>query len=226
RTATFMLHCTIANVIFGPLKGSKRRSDAAAQESNQTMLAACPDVARHGHPERMDVMTELNTGKAKAAKTAAPVIPLFDRPQFALPRSHLPKLELPSAETPAALREIAEQSIAQAKATYEKAKAAAEQASGVLERSYVAATEGAAAYNRQVIDAARANVNAAFDFAIALLAVKSPTDVVEVSAAHAREQFQAFTEQAKALGEIARKLATETAEPIQAGVSQAFQSAA
>ena len=62
--------------------------------------------------------------------------------------------------------------------------------------------------------------------AIALLAVKSPTDVVEVSAAHAREQFQAFTEQAKALGEIARRLATETAEPIQAGVSKAFQSAA
>ena len=171
-------------------------------------------------------MTELNTGKAKAAKAAAPVIPLFDFSQFELPKFELPKLDLPGAETPAALREIAEQSIAQAKATYEKAKAAAEQASGVLERSYAAATEGAVAYNRQVIDGARANVNAAFDFAIALLAVKSPTDVVEVSAAHAREQFQAFTEQAKALGEIARRLATETAEPIQAGVSKAFQSAA
>ena len=171
-------------------------------------------------------MTELNTGKAKAAKAAAPVIPLFDFSQFELPKFELPKLDLPSAETPAALREIAEQSIAQAKATYEKAKAAAERASGVLERSCVAATEGAAAYNRQVIDAARANVNAAFDFAIALLAVKSPTDVVEVSAAHAHEQFQAFTEQAKALGEIARKLATKTAEPIQAGVSEALQSAA
>jgi phasin len=174
----------------------------------------------------MSVMTELNTGKTKAAKAAAPVVPLFDLSQFELPKFELPKLDLSRAETPAALREIAEQGIAQSRAAYEKAQAVAEQASGVLERSYAAAVEGAAAYNRQLIDAARANVNAGFDFAIAFLAVKSATDVVEVSTAHAREQFQAFTEQAKALGEIARKLAAETTEPMQAGVSKAFQSAA
>ncbi len=69
-------------------------------------------------------------------------------------------------------------------------------------------------------------MNAGFDYAIALLAVKSPTDVVEVSAAHVREQFQAMTEQAKLLGELARKLAAEAAEPIQTGVNRAFQNAA
>jgi phasin len=175
----------------------------------------------------MNVMTEPSTGKTKSAKaTAAPVIPLFDFSRFELPKFDLPQLGLANAEVPAAFGEIAEQAMAQAKATYENAKAAAEQASGVLERSYAAAAEGAAAYNRQVIDAARVNVNAGFDFAIALLAVKSPNDVVEVSTAHAREQFQALTEQAKALGELARKLATETAEPIQTGVAQGFHNAA
>src|SRR5713101_5463700 len=118
------------------------------------------------------------------------------------------------------------QGVAQAEAAYERAKEAAEQATGVLEHSYAAASEGAAEYNRQVIDAARANVNAGFDYAIALLAVKSPTDVVELSTAHAREQFQALTEQAKALGALVQKLAAETAEPIQAGVTKAFQNAA
>jgi phasin len=172
----------------------------------------------------MNVMTEIS--KAKAAKAAAPVVPLFDFSQFELPRFELPKFELPNAETPAAFREIAEQGIAQAKAAYERAKEAAEQATAVLERSYAAANEGAAEYQRQVIDAARANVNAGFDYAIALLAVKSPTDVVEVSTAHAREQFQALTEQGKALGELVQKLATESAEPIQAGVARAFQTAA
>ena len=166
------------------------------------------------------------TEPRKTAKAAAPVIPLFEFPQFELPKFELPKFELPNVELPAELRAIAEQGVAQAKAAYENAKAAAEQASGVLERSYAAAAEGAAAYNRQVIDAARVNVNAGFDFATALLAVKSPNDVVEVSTAHAREQFQALTEQAKALGELARKLATETAEPIQTGVAQAFHDAA
>ena len=56
--------------------------------------------------------------------------------------------------------------------------------------------------------------------------MKSPTDVVEVSAEHAREQFQALTGQAKAIGELARKLATETVEPIQTGAKRAFQNAA
>jgi len=161
-----------------------------------------------------------------AKTTAAPAIALFEFPQFELAKFELPKFELPNVEMPAALREIAEQGIAQAKAAYERAKAAAEQATGVLERSYAAASEGAAEYNRQVIDAGRANVNAGFDYAIALLAVKSPTDVVELSTAHAREQLQALTEQAKALGALVQKLAAETAEPIKTGVTKAFQNAA
>ncbi len=158
---------------------------------------------------------------------AAPVIPLFefpqfDLPKFDLPKFDLPKFELPKFELPAELRAIAEQGIAQVKAAYEQAKAAAEQATGVLEHSYAAASEGAAEYNRQVVDAARANANAGFDYAI----VKSPTDVVEVSTAHARERFQALAEQAKVLGALVQKLAAETAEPIQTGVTKAFQNAA
>ncbi len=182
------------------------------------------------------------TEPRKTAKAgAAPVIPLFefpqfdlpkfdlpkfDLPKFDLPKFDLPKFELPNVELPAELRAIAEQGIAQVKAAYERAKAAAEQATGVLEHSYAAASEGAAEYNRQVVDAARANVNAGFDYAIALLAVKSPTDVVEVSTAHARERFQAVAEQAKVLGALVQKLAAETAEPIQTGVTKAFQNAA
>ncbi len=125
------------------------------------------------------------TEPRKTAKAgAAPVIPLFefpqfdlpkfdlpkfDLPKFDLPKFDLPKFELPNVELPAELRAIAEQGIAQVKAAYERAKAAAEQATGVLEHSYAAASEGAAEYNRQVVDAARANVNAGFDYAIALL---------------------------------------------------------
>src|SRR6266849_3468195 len=170
-------------------------------------------TSQHGRPERTSVMTE----PRKTAKAgAAPVIPLFEFPQF----------DLPKFDLPAELRAIAEQGIAQVKAAYERAKAAAEQATGVLEHSYAAASEGAAEYNRQVVDAARANANAGFDYAIALLAVKSPTDVVEVSTAHARERFQAVAEQAKVLGALVQKLAAETAEPIQTGVTKAFQNAA
>ena len=63
-----------------------------------------------------------------AKTTAAPAIALFEFPQFELPKFELPKFELPNVEMPAALRDIAEQGIAQAKTAYERAKAAAEQA--------------------------------------------------------------------------------------------------
>src|ERR1700693_4953860 len=106
-------------------------------------------ILQQGRPERTNVMTE----PRRTAKTAAaPVIALFEFPQF-----ELPKFELPNVEMPAALREIAEQGIAQAQAAYERAKAAAEQATGVLERSYAAASEGAAEYNRQVLGAGGAH---------------------------------------------------------------------
>src|SRR5712692_5665216 len=84
-------------------------------------------IPEHGRPERTSVMTE----PRKTAKVAAPVIPLFEFPQF-----ELPKFDLPNVEVPAELRAIAEQGVAQAKAAYERAKEAAEQAAGVLEHSY------------------------------------------------------------------------------------------
>src|SRR6266849_10632473 len=97
-------------------------------------------TSQHGRPERTSVMTE---PRKTANAGAAPVIPLFEFPQFDLPKFDLPKFELPNVELPAELRAIAEQGIAQVKAAYERAKAAAEQATGVLEHSYAAASEGA-----------------------------------------------------------------------------------
>jgi len=171
-------------------------------------------------------MTDRNT-KSKAQKPSAPVIPLFDVSQFGMPKFDLPKFAgLPGVEAPAAFRELAEQGIAQARAAYEKAKTTADEATGVLESSFTALAVGAGELNRQVLDAARTNANAGFDYAIALLAVKSPTDVVEISAEHAREQFQALTGQAKALGELMGKLATQSVEPIQTGAKRVFQNAA
>ena len=75
-------------------------------------------------------------------------------------------------------------------------------------------------------EAARANANATFDFASALIGVKSLSEVVELTTAHARKQFEAVTEQTKDLTAAAQKLATETAEPIKSGVTKAFKKVA
>jgi phasin len=156
------------------------------------------------------------TPKAKPAKPA--VASPFEMPKF-----EMPKFEMPKMEVPAAFRDIAEKSVSQAKENYEKMKAAAEEATDLLEDTYATATKGAADYGLKVIEAARTNANAAFDFAGELLGVKSASEVVELSTTHARKQFETMTAQSKELTALAQKIAAETAEPIKEGMSKAFK---
>ena len=145
---------------------------------------------------------------------------------FEMPKFEMPKFEIPNVEMPAAFREFAERGVAQAKDNYEKMKAAAEEATDVLETTYATASKGASDYGLKMIEAARTNTNAAFDFAGELLAAKSLSEVIELSSAHTRKQFEAFTKQGKELGALAQKVATDTAEPIKTGMNKAFNKVA
>jgi phasin len=145
---------------------------------------------------------------------------------FEMPKFEMPKFEIPKVEMPAAFREFAERGVAQAKDTYEKMKAVAEEATDVLESTYSTASKGASDYGLKVIEAARVNTNAAFDYAGELLAAKTFSEVIELSSAHARKQFEALTLQSKELSALAQKVATETAEPIKSGMNKAFSKVA
>jgi phasin len=160
--------------------------------------------------------------KAKAKPTTGP----FDTPKFDTPKFDMPKFDFPKMEVPAAFREIAEKGVSQAKESYEKLKAAAEEATDVLEETYATATKGSTEYGLKVLDAARANTNAAFDFFSEFIAVKSLSEAVELSTAHSRKQFEALTAQTKELTSIAQKVANETGEPIKNGVTKAFNKVA
>ena len=92
-------------------------------------------------------------------KTSKPATGAFEMPKF-----EMPKFEIPKVEMPAAFREFAERGVAQAKDTYEKMKAAAEEATDVLETTYSTASKGASDYGMKVIETARINTNAAFDY--------------------------------------------------------------
>jgi phasin len=156
------------------------------------------------------VMTDLATSTKKTTSA------------FEMPKFEMPKFEIPKFEMPAAYREFAERGVAQCKDTYEKMKAAAEEATDVMETTYSTAAKGASDYGLKVIDAARTNTNAAFDFYGELLAAKTLSEVIELSSTHARKQFETLTEQSKELGALAQKVATETAEPIKSGMTKAF----
>src|SRR5262252_2788231 len=164
-------------------------------------------------------MAEAATTSPKV-KSSRPSVGAFEMPKF-----EIPKFEIPKVEMPAAFREFAERGVAQAKDTYEKMKAAAEEATDVLESTYSTATKGCSDYGLKVIEVSRANTNAAFDFAGEIMAAKTLSEVVELTSAHARKQFEALTAQSKELSALAQKVATETAEPIKAGVNKAFSKA-
>jgi phasin len=156
--------------------------------------------------------------KARPKPAVAPAASAFELPKFELPNFEVPKMEIP-----AAFREFAEKSVSQAKETYEKMKSAAEEATDVLEDTYASASKGASDYGLKLIEATRVNTNAAFDFATELMTVKSFSEVVELSTAHARKSFEAATAQTKELAALAQKVATETAEPIKDSVGKAFK---
>ena len=161
------------------------------------------------------------TTTAPKVKTTKPATGVFEMPKF-----EMPKFDIPKVEMPAAFREFAERGVAQAKDTYEKMKAAAEEATDVLETTYSTATKGASDYGLKVIEVARVNTNAAFDFAGEVMAAKTLSEVVELTSAHARKQFEALTRQSKELNALAQKVATETAEPIKSGMNKAFSKVA
>jgi phasin len=161
------------------------------------------------------------TLKPKPAKAAAPVVPLFEMPKFEIPSFDMPKMEVP-----AAFREFAEKGVAQTKDAYEKMKAVAEQGTEMLETCYSTASKGSTEYGMKMIEITRANTNAYFDFVESLFGVKSPSELVELSTAHARSQFETLTGQGKELAALAQKVATETAEPIKSGVSKAMKKVA
>ena len=52
------------------------------------------------------------------------------------------------------------------------------------------------------------------------------SEVVELSTAHARKQFDALSEQVKELSAFAQKVANDTAEPLKEGVTSAFKKVA
>jgi len=160
-------------------------------------------------------MTEANTANIKA-KTEK-----HTGSSFGLPNSENPKFDLSKMEMPAAFREFADKGVAQAR-TYENAKAATEEATDLLKGTYKTAAKGATDYNLKVMEIARTNTNSAFDYAYKLMGVKSPSEFIELSTAHAHKQFEAMTAQTKELTELAQKATTEIVEPIKAGITKAF----
>jgi phasin len=137
----------------------------------------------------------------------------------------LPTHEMFDMEVPEAFRAMAGNGAAHAKDAYTKAKAATEEATELLQDSYAAAAQGTTAYNLKVFEIACVNTTSIFDYARALLSVRSPTEFIELSAAQARRQCEMISAQNKELWAIAQKAMTEAAGPFATGIPKIYSKA-
>ena len=113
------------------------------------------------------------------------------------------------------VRHTAERGAAHAKDAYRRTQEAAGETTKVMEQTYSAASKGAADFNLHLLDITQANMNAAFDFARELTHVKSLPEFFEVSTAHVRKQVETLTKQTQDLTQLAQKVTTQAAQPLQ-----------
>jgi phasin len=124
------------------------------------------------------------------------------------------------ATVPESVRALAEKTVMQTREAYERAKDTLEEAVDAMERSFDAAGQGAAAFNRKIIEITQRNLNSSFDLAKKLAAAKNLTEIVELQSAYVRQQFDALASQAGEIRALSSKIAADTTEPIKAQVTR------
>ncbi len=121
---------------------------------------------------------------------------------------------------PEGVRALAEKTVAQTRQVYDRSFDAFDASLTTFERSFDAAGQGAAAFNRKIIDIAQRNVNSVFDLAKSLAGAKKLTDIVELQAAYWRKQFDTLTAQAEEVRTLSTKVAADAAEHIKAQMAR------
>jgi len=121
------------------------------------------------------------------------------------------------------LRQAVEKGLAESRAAYNRAKDAADGATSAVEASVASAAQGVIDFNTKALDALRANFDAGIDFAKAAINSKTMGEIVALQSEHASRQVEAFAVRAKEFGELAQKIAADTASPIQAQLAKTFR---
>ena len=123
-------------------------------------------------------------------------------------------------KVPEAVRALAENNIAQARQMYERSKDALEAVLASWERSFDAASQGAAAINRKVIEITQRNINSGFEYAKGLAGAKNLAEVMELQTAYWRKQLSMLGAQAEEMRDLSSQVTTDVTAPIQAQVKR------
>jgi phasin len=155
-------------------------------------------------------MTATNDPQAAAPSAAAAYRNMTDK---------LGHLGLDTA-VPEGVRALAEKAVAQTREAYDRSKDAFDASLTTFERSFQAAGQGAAAFNRKIVSIARRNVDANFNLATSLAGAKNLANIVELQSAFWRKQFGVLTSQAEEVRTLSAKVTADAAEPIKSQMAR------
>ena len=128
----------------------------------------------------------------------------------------------PKFEVPESLRSFAEQGLSQSRETYSRMKAAAEEATDVMEESFETTRSSLRDVQFKALDVAKDNADATFEFARKLLTVTSLSDAMQLHATFARERFEAMVDYSKDVQSALGKVSTEAAKPAKVMMDRAL----
>ena len=119
-----------------------------------------------------------------------------------------------NTDIPEGVRDLAEKTVAQSREVYDRSADAFDASVSTFEKSFDAAGQGAAAFNRKIINIAQRNLNSVFDLAKSLAGARNLADIVEVQAAYWRKQFETLAAQAEEVRALSTKVTADTAQPL------------
>jgi phasin len=121
---------------------------------------------------------------------------------------------------PEGVRALTEKSVAQSRQVYDRSSDAFDASVATFEKTFGAAGQGAAAFNRKIIDISRRNLNSVFDLATSLAGAKNLADIVELQTDYWQKQIDALTAQAEEVRTLATKMAAAASQPLKEQVKQ------
>ena len=116
-----------------------------------------------------------------------------------------------------------EKGVEQSKEVLAKFKAGSEETQKVLESTYKTAKTVSSDLSLKTIAVLRANADAAFSHFEALIAVKSPSEFVELQTAFLRSQVEQAVEQAKDFQAVTTKAVEDVSKPMKTAFEKAVK---
>ena len=110
---------------------------------------------------------------------------------------------------PEGVRALAEKTVAQSRQVYDRSSDAFDASVATFEKTFDAAGQGAAAFNRKIIDISRRNLNSVFELATSLAGAKNLADIVELQTDHWQKQIDVLTAQAEEVRTLSTKVVAD-----------------